>query len=337
MKFKRTSTFVMYLVALALLLAACSSVAPQSAATADAVATNASVNVTTAVIPVTATPANTTTAAVTTATVTIPTVTSTKIPTTATTEKKPSTTIVKQEVTSTMSATPTTATTTSKTEPAWKAHPEQYKLIVLTFDDAPGDATVAIVDTIASYEGAGTLFIQGNVLERTSNYGAVQHALDNGFELGNHTYSHPYLAKISATEILDEIRRTQALVKDGFGITMNYLRPGYLATNDVVLNCAKACNMAVVHGHWNSITQQYRSLEKETVEATVSACLQEAYDGAIFLMHSTNWTTANALDTVCSKLYNQGYRFVTLSELFAMKGITDIPNEPIDDINQLLG
>ncbi len=236
----------------------------------------------------------------------------------------------------TCSTTTTTKATTPTTAPSWKSHPEDYKLIALTFDDAPGDATCSIVDTITTYEGFGTFFVQGNLLDSAYSDVRIQYVIDNGFELGNHTYSHPYLTQLSTEDILTEIRRTQTLVKNKFGITMKYLRPGYLATDSNVLNCAKLCNMAVIHGHKNSTTGEYRSLEKELPDLTVSACLSEAYDGAIFLMHSSNWTTASALDTVCAELYAQGYRFVTLSELFAMKGITSLPNEPIDDVNQLL-
>lgn len=95
---------------------------------------------------------------------------------------------------------PSSAPSSSESDSAypnddWREHPEDYNLIAFTFDDAPsyssdsGNATVSMINTMIKYNGSGTLFVQGDRLEKNGSK-LLKFALDNGFELGNHTYSH---------------------------------------------------------------------------------------------------------------------------------------------------
>lgn len=59
----------------------------------------------------------------------------------------------------------------------------------------------------------------------------------------------------------------------------------------------------------------------------VERVMANAFDGAIILLHGTNNRTAEATEQLCKILYEDGYRFCTVSELFELKGIdyNDLP------------
>lgn len=219
----------------------------------------------------------------------------------------------------------------------WKKHPEDFKLIALTFDDAPSynsisdNNTVTIIDAINKYEGAGTLFVQGTAIEAHGT-ALLYYALENGFELGNHTYSHPFLTKLSKQEIINEITSLNKSVEEKFGVTMKYIRPGYLDIDERGFEVSKELRMPIIHCSKTISTKDYDSLSTE--ESVKSTILNNAYDGAIVLCHGWSNPTAACIEDVCKSLYERGYRFVTLSELFEYKGIKNVPlGEIIYDAN----
>ncbi len=245
-----------------------------------------------------------------------------------------STTSSKVNSSSVISSTVTSSSVTSSEEeikvPDWKLNPENYKLIALTFDDAPShsnansNSTVTIVKTLNKYEGAGTLFVVGQTLN-SKGATLLSYAVQNGFELGNHTYEHRSVSTDAvgttwtAEQNKADFKRCQDLVYQQLGITMKWLRPSGVHTNAAVYQACTELGLpciirdtTVATNDWNKATTQ------QQIE---DAVINNAYDGAIVLMHSTNSTTAAALEKICSELYSQGYRFCTLSELFELRGV----------------
>ncbi len=84
--------------------------------------------------------------------------------------------------------------TKTYTEQEWREHPEDFKLIAFTFDDAPSysgtsNNTTSMIDTMNKYYGSGTLFVEKkNITEHGVTI--LEYAVEKGFELGSHTYSH---------------------------------------------------------------------------------------------------------------------------------------------------
>ncbi len=217
-------------------------------------------------------------------------------------------------------------------EADWKLHPQDYKLIALTFDDAPAyssvgnNATTSIIDTLNKYYGAGTLFVTGNGLE-TNGVKLLRYAVDNRFELGNHTYSHKSVGGAAKDWTVEDnkadFKKLQDAIYEKLGINMKWLRPAELAVNTALYTATTELGLPVIGcsigtGDWNSST---------TKQAIKDSVLQNAHDGGIVLMHSWVNNTADVLEEICEELYNNGYRFCTLSELFEFKGISynDIP------------
>lgn len=218
----------------------------------------------------------------------------------------------------------------------WRTHPEDYKLIALTYDDAPSfsnasdNSTVRIIDTLNRYEGRGTLFVVGKNL--TANGDALlKFAVDKGFELGNHTYSHNSVSTSevgknwTSAENFDDFKRCQDIVETRTGVKMKYLRPAGVHANEALYEAARDLELPCVSGNCKKAVSDYK--KDVSAELIVERVLDNAFDGAIILLHGNNTRTADATERLCEILYNDGYRFCTVDELFKFKGI-DYENLP---------
>ena len=218
----------------------------------------------------------------------------------------------------------------------WRTHPEDYKLIALTYDDAPSfttatnNSTVKIIDAIAEYDGRGTLFVVGKTLSK-NGADLLKYATAKGFELGNHTYSHLSVStsevgkQWSALENYEDFKKCQDLVKTTCDVDMKYLRPAEVHTNSALYEAALDLNLPCVSGNSKRAVTDYAS--ETTADMIVERVLENAFDGAIILLHGNNDRTAEATERLCEILYNDGYRFCTVDELFKFKGI-DCENLP---------
>lgn len=212
------------------------------------------------------------------------------------------------------------------------------KLIAFTFDDAPhfpayGDnKTSKIMDAFLRYNGSATFFVNGGSFEY-SGTALMQYALDHGFELGNHGMRHR-LGDTEA-EVLSEIGELEEYVQKQYNYTMKFFRPSGLDRNEALFAAAQRLNMPVIGA--DTFTNDW-DIPNSTTEDIKATCFNGAVDGNIILMHA-NSKIADVIDEVLEKLYNDGFRFVGISDLFKYKKIAynDIPkNVMIGSIGGLL-
>lgn len=240
----------------------------------------------------------------------------------------------------------TPSNTSSETEtkvPEWKSNPQNYKLVAFTFDDAPNTKNpddkkatdVKIVNAFKKYEGAGTLFVAGNYV-RKNGYKLLQYAVNCGFELGNHTYNHynyeettkKYTNCEPDTYYNEEIKSLNDLIynnvktADGKAqYTMRFARSSNLVIRDPIMQAGEKYNMPLI-GRQTGNGEFENGVSESTYTKNV---INNVSDGSIVLMHIWSNKSANTIDDVLSELYNDGYRFCTLSELFEYKlGVTDL-------------
>ena len=198
----------------------------------------------------------------------------------------------------------TTAAPTETTSP----YPQPDKMIALTFDDGPNTHMNTILDVFAEYGGKATFFVIGNrVADKNADY--VKRAFDEGHEIGNHSFSHEDMTAKTEAEILNEISRTQAVVKEVTGTEPVWYRPPFLRANDLTYSLIEmpnaGCGVSVGDGSNDNLAEDrhYR-------------LISGAYDGCIALLHC-NDITAEILPTMLHDLKMMGYEFVTISELFS--------------------
>ena len=192
---------------------------------------------------------------------------------------------------------------------------EPSKYIALTFDDGPNlTTTCRILDIMKKHGVVGSFFVMGSSINDQSAE-AMRKAIKQGCDIQNHSFSHPYMTKLTNEQILDEVKRTSELIEKHTGTKPAYFRAPYIDVDermyqliDMPFICGEGCN------DWDANVSL-----KERIEKTI----EQAEDGQIILMHDFdgNDATAEALDVIIPTLQSRGYQFVTVGELFRKKGI----------------
>lgn len=206
-------------------------------------------------------------------------------------------------------------TTAAPTETAF-AYPEPDKIIALTFDDGPNDHMNTIIDVFEEYGGHASFFVIGKKV--SGNTEVMARAVQEGHEIGNHSYNHVDITVLSEAEILNEVSMTQNAVKEATGVEPVWYRPPFLRSSDQTFSLIQmphaGCLSSVGDGSNDNLAEDrhYRAING-------------AADGSIMLLHC-NDITAEILPKILHDLKMQGYEFVTISELFARAGVDPVPN-----------
>lgn len=185
------------------------------------------------------------------------------------------------------------------------------KMVAFTFDDGPSYNTIKIVNTLVKYDSKATFFLVGNKIEKYAK--TMDVLVKNGMDIGNHTYSHKELTKLSDKEILKEIDLTNEVIYNKTGIKPMFLRPSYGAMNKRI---KKLSTMPIII--WNIDTLDWKYYNSNKIKDKI---LKYVSDGDIILMHDTYVATLNAVEMVIPELKKQGYKIVSVSELFKYNGI----------------
>ncbi|MBS5879358.1 MAG: polysaccharide deacetylase family protein, partial [Clostridium sp.] len=130
-----------------------------------------------------------------------------------------------------------------------------------------------------------------------------------GCEIGNHTFSHADLTRLSAEQCKEEIDKTNAEFERALGHPASVVRPPY-----GFYNAAVRKNVPYPLVLWTVDTNDWRP---RNVAELADAVVREAEDGCVILMHDQQSSTAEAMDAIIPALVAKGFRFVTVSELIA--------------------
>lgn len=180
------------------------------------------------------------------------------------------------------------------------------KRVALTFDDGPNPKTTEqILDILNKYDAKATFFMLGSRVEYYPDIAKKVQA--NGHELGNHTWSHKDLTKLSAAQIANEINRTTSIIEQVTGEKSTVFRPPYGAVNAHVRGQTA---MPVIL--WDVDTMDWKYHDPVRILQTIQ---QHTKDGSIILMHDIHQSTADGLDNILAYLQGEGYMFVTVSDL----------------------
>lgn len=182
------------------------------------------------------------------------------------------------------------------------------KTIALTFDDGPGPYTEKLLDILDKYDAKATFFLIGSKVSARAN--TLRRMQSRGHQLGNHSWSHPELNKVSTEQLVSEIDQTNNAIKQAVGIKPNIIRPPYGAFNRAVLEQFRQRGMSAVV--WSVDTRDWADRNSEIV---CSRAVAGARNGAVILMHDIHPTSVNAVPCILDSLKQQGYSFVTVQNL----------------------
>jgi len=139
--------------------------------------------------------------------------------------------------------------------------PDQYTW-GLSYDDGPSPYTPLLLDYLAEVNITSTFFLVGSrVLSRPE---MVQNEYMAGHQLSVHTWSHPYLTKLTNEEIVAELGWTKQVIKDVVGVTPNTFRPPYGDIDDRVR--AIAAQMGLTPVIWSSVTANGTTTNFDTTD-----------------------------------------------------------------------
>ena len=132
-----------------------------------------------------------------------------------------------------------------------------------------------------------------------------------GHEIGNHTYSHCWLNKISREKAAFELSKTNELIKEITGSYPKYMRPpGGSALTSPWVRELGAPMITVCWGYYDIRDWQCRNVDK-----MVKTIVENTFDGDIILLHDNYETSVDTALRSMDILAEQGYRFVTVDEL----------------------
>lgn len=192
------------------------------------------------------------------------------------------------------------------------------KYIALTFDDGPHpDVTPRILESLAQYDAKATFFMLGLQVEYYPELAAE--VANQGHEVANHSHSHTDMTLLGNDQIAKEIATTNANIENITGSKSVLFRPPYGAYNEQVQNIAKQNGLSIIL--WSVDSLDWKNRNKHTIHSTVTA---NATVGSTVLLHDIHPTTADALPEVLKTLSEQGYEFITVSELMEKQGKSGI-------------
>ena len=186
--------------------------------------------------------------------------------------------------------------------------------IYLTFDCGYENGnTEPILDALKKHDVKATFFVVGNFLETSPEL--TKRMVAEGHIVGNHTYHHPDMSKISTKEAFEkELNDVKTLFQSITGSEMaHYYRPpqGKYSTS----NLEMAKELGYKTFFWSLAYVDWIQDEQPTKEQAFSKLLSRIHPGAVVLLHSTSSTNAAILDELLTKWEEMGYHFAPLSEL----------------------
>lgn len=185
--------------------------------------------------------------------------------------------------------------------------------VALTFDDGPKPSTTtALLDGLARRGVHATFFVIGENVE--GNELLLQRMEGEGHQIGLHTYHHKCLDGLNAAGLYDEVDSLKDSLTALLGRESFMLRPPYGLISDD--NQARAGAPIVL---WSVDPEDWSD---RNTQRQVSVILDSVKDGDIILLHDIYPSSVDTALQVVDALMAQGYHFVTVEQLFAIRGKT---------------
>ena len=198
-----------------------------------------------------------------------------------------------------------------------QATENQY--VALTFDDGPsGRYTRRLLDGLAERDAKATFLLCGYRMKEYPEL--VTRILEEGHEIGIHGYSHKNMKPMTRRQIAQEVMDTEALLPEGYRPA--FLRPPGGCCSDGVRQVAKARKFAVLD--WSVDPRDWATSDVAAIDAAVMARVR---DGDVVLLHDMSASSVDAALRIIDQLQEQGFTFVTVSELARIRDVDIIPGK----------
>lgn len=178
--------------------------------------------------------------------------------------------------------------------------------IAITFDDGPHPYyTEQLLDGLQERNVPATFFVTGKQAEAYPEL--VKRMQDEGHLIGNHTYSHIQLGKGNRKIYIEELVKTNEVIKEITGEETQYVRPPYGSWDKSI-----EAELTMFPVLWTIDPLDWCS---DNVSCIVQKVIAKAGENDIILMHDQYKTTVTAAFEIIDELKAQGYEFVTVDEI----------------------
>ncbi len=195
--------------------------------------------------------------------------------------------------------------------------------IALTIDAAwDADKTPFILDTLDKYNVKATFFLCGVWVKQYPDF--VKEISKRGHEIGNHSLTHPHMARMDAIAIQKELKDLDDMLEELTGKRSTLFRPPFGEYNDTVIKAAREAGYEVIQ--WSRDTVDWK--QDRSAQTILDGVLKKLQSGDIILCHNNGYKIETYLPVLIETAQQKGYSFVTVSELL-LSGETSIDNNGI--------
>lgn len=195
--------------------------------------------------------------------------------------------------------------------------PVTDKYIAMTFDDGPTPQnTPRLLDMLRARNIKATFFMVGSNVDLYPQ--VVRRVVAEGHEIGNHSYTHRLFSKMSDADVRSEITRTRDAIVRAAGVQPRSLRPPYGGMLQRQREWANA-EFGYPIILWSVDPLDWKRPGPSVV---CSRILSATTPGSIILAHDLHAQTVDAMPATLDGLLQRGFKFVTVSQLLAMKADT---------------
>jgi len=193
-------------------------------------------------------------------------------------------------------------------------------MIALTFDDGPSTLTNDILDILQEHNVVATFYVLGSLVARHGDI--VLRAHDMGCEIANHTWSHLSAEGASADSLRSQLQRTRDEIESTIGIPSTNFRPPFGSITRNLQNVTGEFGYPIIL--WSIDPSDYLSISPTRIYDFI---MNRVQDRDIILLHDIHKRTLDATKRLVPSLVEQGFQFVTVSELMHFSDITLAPGK----------
>ena len=188
------------------------------------------------------------------------------------------------------------------------------KIVALTFDDGPGPYTEELLDFLQQEGVRATFFVLGTRVDAYPKL--IRRMAAEGHEIGNHSNAHNMLHRMDLVGVRNEMGKCAEKIEKLLGYRPTIMRCPGGNKNSAVEQYAKEAGIPIAY--WSVDTLDWQSRDKDAI-LNIAFGKNGIRDGSIVLMHDIHKTTIPAAKEMILRLKEEGYVFVTTSELIAAR------------------
>ncbi|ETI70323.1 polysaccharide deacetylase family protein [Neobacillus vireti] len=191
--------------------------------------------------------------------------------------------------------------------PIYKGHPEK-PMVSFIINVAWGNEYLSeMLATLKRHHVSASFFLEGNWVKQNPELAKM--IVSAGHEVGNHSYSHPDMKRLTAPLAREQITKTNEIIEAATGVKCVWFAPPSGSYRDETIKVADELNMLTVM--WTVDTVDWK---KPSPEVLINRVMSKIDNGSMVLMHPTE-STANSLDKLITLIEQRNLKIGTVSEL----------------------